>query len=102
MKQQTWSDIEYSKRKKKTKREEFLEMMEEIILCILWEEGVKMIRPYYPKGERGRPPIKLESMLWCTAIPAIWESRNERKWQTTSICPRLCIVSTFAPADSPR
>ena len=31
MNQQTWSDMEYSNRKKKTKREEFLEIMEEII-----------------------------------------------------------------------
>lgn len=30
MKQQTFSDIEYSNRKRKTKREEFLEIMEEI------------------------------------------------------------------------
>ena len=35
MKQETMSDMEYSYRKKKTKREEFLEIMDEIIL---WEE----------------------------------------------------------------
>ena len=31
MKQETFTDIEYSYRKKKTKREEFLEIMDEII-----------------------------------------------------------------------
>lgn len=31
MKQETFADIEYGCRKKKTKREEFLEIMEEII-----------------------------------------------------------------------
>lgn len=31
MKQQTISDVEYSARKRKTKREEFLEIMDEII-----------------------------------------------------------------------
>ena len=31
MKQETFTDIEYSYRKKKTKREEFLEIKEEII-----------------------------------------------------------------------
>jgi hypothetical protein len=31
MKQQTFSDIEYSNRKRKTKREEYLEIMDEII-----------------------------------------------------------------------
>ena len=53
MKQQTLSDMEYGCRKKKTKREEFLEIMEEIIP---WEEWVAIIRPYYPTGKCGRPP----------------------------------------------
>ena len=53
MKQETFTDIEYSYRKKKTKREEFLEIMEEIIP---WDEWVGVIEPYYPKGKRGRPP----------------------------------------------
>ena len=60
MKQQTLSDMEYSCRKKKTKRKEFLEIMEEIIP---WEERVGIIKPYYPTGKRGRPPIELELML---------------------------------------
>ena len=47
MKQETFTDIEYSYRKKKTKREEFLEIMEEIIP---WDEWVGVIEPYYPKG----------------------------------------------------
>ena len=51
MKQETFTDIEYSLRKKKTKREEFLEIMDEIIP---WGEWVGVIEPYYPKGKRGR------------------------------------------------
>ena len=43
MKQETFTDIEYSYRKKKTKREEFLEIMDEIIP---WEEWVGVIEPY--------------------------------------------------------
>lgn len=35
MKQQTISDVEYSARKRKTKREEFLEIMDEIIPCVV-------------------------------------------------------------------
>ena len=53
MKQESFSDMEYSCRKKKTKREEFLEIMEEIIP---WDEWVGIIRPYYPTGERGLVP----------------------------------------------
>ncbi len=47
MKQEIFTDIEYSFRKKKTKREEFLGIMDEIIP---WEEWVGVIKPYYPKG----------------------------------------------------
>ena len=60
MKQETFADIEYGCRKKKTKREEFLEIMDEIIP---WDEWVGVIKPYYPSGNRGRPPIGLEKML---------------------------------------
>ena len=60
MKQETFTDIEYSFRKKKTKREEFLEIMDEIIP---WEEWVAKIKPYYPEGKRGRPPMGIEKML---------------------------------------
>ena len=47
MKQETFTDIEYSYRKKKTKRDEW----------------VGVIEPYYPKGKRGRPPVGIEKML---------------------------------------
>jgi len=60
MRQQTLSDMEYGYRKKKTKREEFLDLMDEIIP---WDEWVGVKRPYYPEGKRGRPPIELELML---------------------------------------
>ena len=40
MKQQTISDVEYSARKRKSKREKCLELMEEIIP---WEEWVEYI-----------------------------------------------------------
>ncbi len=60
MKQATFTDFEYSLRKKKTKREEFLEIMDEIIP---WDEWVGIIEPYYPKGKRGRPPMGIEKML---------------------------------------
>ena len=60
MNQLTFSDIEYANRKKKTKREEFLDAMEEIIP---WSYWVEMIRPYYFANKRGRKPIGIETML---------------------------------------
>lgn len=60
MNQETFTDMEYNCRKKKTKREEFLEIMDEIIP---WDEWVGVIEPYYPKRKRGRPPMGIEKML---------------------------------------
>ena len=60
MKQKAFADIEYNFHKKKTKREEFLEIMDEIIP---WEEWVDEIKPYYPAGKRSRPPMGIEKML---------------------------------------
>ena len=60
MSQLTFSDLEYSMRKRKTKREEFLDIMNEIIP---WDEWVEFVRPYYPSGKRGRPTMGIETML---------------------------------------
>ena len=60
MKQISLSDIEYSNRKKKTKREEFLDSMDQIIP---WDHWISLIREHYPSGKRGRPPRGIETML---------------------------------------
>ena len=60
MKQQTFTDIEYSNRRRRTKREEFLDSMDRIIP---WSQWISMIRPFYPSGRRGRPPKDIETML---------------------------------------
>ena len=60
MKQESFGDMEYSCRKKKPKREEFPELMDEIIP---WEEWVSLVVPRYPSGKHGRPPIEIETVL---------------------------------------
>ena len=60
MSQLSFSDEEYSGRKRITKREEFLKTMNEIIP---WAEWVEKIRPFYPTGKRGRPVRGIELML---------------------------------------
>ena len=60
MGQMSLSDMEYSQRKRVTRREEFLDIMDEIIP---WEEWVSLIVLHYPSGKRGRPPVGIESML---------------------------------------
>ena len=59
-KQMNFTDIEYTNRKRRTKREEFLNLMETVLP---WDKWIKIIQPYYPSGKRGRPPRKIEIML---------------------------------------
>jgi IS5 family transposase len=56
----SFSDIEYSMRRRTTKREEFLKIMDEMIP---WGEWVAYIEPYYPKRDRWRPHLGIEKML---------------------------------------
>ena len=58
--QQSFTDLEYSMRKRKTKREEFLDAMDAITP---WEEIVAMIEPHYYKNHRGRPARGIEVMF---------------------------------------
>ncbi len=59
--QQTFSDLEYSGRRRRTKKEDFLDQMEQIIP---WDEWVSVIGPfYYPDRTRGRKPLGFEKML---------------------------------------
>src|ERR1700685_4662750 len=58
--QTSFSQAEFADKKKITRREKFLGRMEEIIP---WAALLAVIEPFYPKGERGRPPIGLERML---------------------------------------
>ena len=60
MGQMSLSDMEYSQRKRVTRREEFLDIMDKIIP---WEEWVSLIVPHYPSGKRGHPPVGMETML---------------------------------------
>lgn len=61
MKQKSFSSLAYEHKKKKTKRERFLEEMDAVIP---WQEFVQVIEPYYPKPEgAGRRPIGLEVKL---------------------------------------
>ncbi len=58
--QTSFAQAEFAAKKKITRREKFLTRMEEVIP---WARLLAVIEPFYPKGERGRPPIGLERML---------------------------------------
>jgi IS5 family transposase len=56
----SFSQVEYAGKKKQTRRDRFLAEMEQVVP---WARLVMKLQPFYPKGERGRPPIGLERML---------------------------------------
>jgi len=58
--QPSFSQAEFADKKKITRREKFLGRMEAIIP---WPSLLAVLEPFYPKGERGRPPVGLERML---------------------------------------
>ena len=60
MSQISFSDAEYAGKRKKTRREIFLEEME---LVVPWKALLKVIEPFYPVAGRGRRPYPLQSML---------------------------------------
>ncbi len=59
--QVSFAQAEYAQKKKRTRREVFLEKMAEVVP---WARLVKVIEPRDPKsGGHGRPPRGLERML---------------------------------------
>jgi len=62
--QTTFGDMEYSRRKRNTKRDKFLQTMDEVIP---WSEFESIIKPHYFQNKRGRkatPIIKMLKMLF--------------------------------------
>ncbi|CAI8013180.1 Transposase InsH for insertion sequence element IS5H [Geodia barretti] len=60
MDQPTFADLEYQGKKRKTRRELFLERMDGLIP---WQSLEGRIRPVYPKAGKGRHPYPLPVML---------------------------------------
>lgn len=69
-KQQNFTDMEYTNRRRTTKREAFLEKMDAILP---WQNWVALVAPYYPDGKRGRKPVEIEQMLRMTMLQ-VWFS----------------------------
>ena len=60
MGQLSFTEAEYSNRRRRTKREDFLDLMDEIIP---WNEWAEIIGPYYYQNTRGRRAKEIETML---------------------------------------
>ena len=60
MDQLTFAEVEYSHKRRQTRREKFLEQMNRLIPWTAMEE---QILPHYPKNGRGRQPYPMPVML---------------------------------------
>ena len=60
MEQPSFASLEFQNKKRKTRREAFLERMDALIP---WKRLEERIRPHYPKAGRGRQPYDLSVML---------------------------------------
>lgn len=60
MSQISFSDAEHAIKKKKTRREVFLDEMEQVVP---WKALIAVIEPFYPEAGRGRRPYELSTML---------------------------------------
>ena len=58
--QPSFTDVEYSRRRRVTKRQEFLTRMDQVIP---WDEWVVLVEPHYFNSKRGRKPVPIETML---------------------------------------
>ena len=58
--QKTFADLEYDHKKRKTRREQFLERMDALIP---WRALESEIAPFYPNSGKGRQPYPLRVML---------------------------------------
>lgn len=60
MKNLSFASLAYENKKKKTRREKFLEEMDQVIP---WKELLPEIQKHYPQAGNGRQPLPLERML---------------------------------------
>src|SRR3990167_2955241 len=60
MKQRSFAGLAFDQKKKKTRREAFLDIMEQVVP---WQDMRVIIKPHYPNAGNGRPPMPLERML---------------------------------------
>src|SRR6516164_5906152 len=97
--QASFSDLEYTNKKRRTRRELFLAEMETVVP---WRELLGVIEPHYPRaGGRGRPPVGLAAMLRIYFLQNGWPCRTVR-WRMHSTTWRACAGLRVFPMSRPR
>ena len=81
MEQRSFTDFEYEQKPQRTRREIFLGTMDEVLP---WEEWESLIKPHYPKGEKGRPVKGIRVMLKMYLLQ-MWFSLSDRETEEAII-----------------
>src|SRR5215204_2051948 len=90
MSQPTFAALAFANKKKKTRREEFLEEMDQVVP---WPQLLKVIRKHYPKAGNGRPPLGLEKMLRIYFLQQ-WFNLSDPGWKMRFMTSNRCAVSS--------
>ena len=83
MDQPTFADLEYQGKKRKTRRELFLERMNGLVP---WQKLEQRIRPVYAKRGQGRRPYPLPVMLRIHCVQLFY-NLSAPAWRTCSMRP---------------
>ena len=83
--QGSFAQAEYAGKRKQTRRDKFLAEMERVVP---WSRLVERLRPLYPKGSRGRPPVGLERMLRIYFLQQWYALADEALEDALGACPR--------------
>ena len=81
------SDAGFEPYRRRTRRDEFLQMMDRIIP---WAELCAVVQPHYAKGLGGRPPIGLERMLRMLFVQHWFNLADEACEDALYDMPSLC------------
>ena len=76
----TFAELEYDSKKRRTRREIFLEKMEGLIP---WQQLEDRIEPFYAKAGRGRRPYPLGVMLRAHCVQLFY-NLSDRAWRICS------------------
>ncbi len=82
--QPSFADLDYQHKRRRTRREEFLERMDSLIP---WQRLEERIRPYYFPGERGRRPYPLAVMLRVHIVQLCYNLSDPAMEDLLGACP---------------
>ena len=97
MHQPTFATVEHEQKKRKTRRERFLERID---VLVPWAELEARIAPYYPKAGRGRRPYRLAAMLRVHCVQLCYNlsdpAMEDLLYEAESV-RRFCGLTLTAP-----